>query len=206
MHNGETGTVDVDGACKADTHCRVPSHQDLTDTQGRSPYDDVVEGEGPENPRGHQQMYDDRGRPINPETKRINKDIIRSHNEVMMVIGVAEPENGIIEAQAESARRHHRYEDRIGRRLMLIGGILETTAIWGVNGMRQRILLYKEYSQQTFHGIFQLVWKQQSLSSYLFGGLPSFMASTFLEQLANLQARKYPVYVVSFSGHACRHH
>lgn len=86
-------------------------------------------------------MYDERGRPINPETKRINRDVIRSHNEVMMVIGVAEPENGIAEAQAEAALKHREYEDRIGRRLLLAGGVLETAAIWGVNGMRQRILV-----------------------------------------------------------------
>ncbi|KAK4137476.1 hypothetical protein BT67DRAFT_414835, partial [Trichocladium antarcticum] len=159
---------------------------------GRSPYDDVVQGEGPEDSRDSQQMYDERGRPINPETKRINRDVIRSHNEVMMVIGVAEPENGIAEAQAEAALKHREYEDRIGRRLLLAGGVLETAAIWGVNGMRQRILLYKEYSQATFHGMFGLVWRQQSISSYFFGGLPSFLASTILEQLAVPGSKKYP--------------
>jgi hypothetical protein len=101
----------------------------------------VVQGEGVEDPRGPEQLYDDRGRPINPETKRINRDVIRSHNEVMMVIGVAEPENGIAEAQLEASHNHHRYEDRIGRRLLLTGAVLETAAIWGVNGMRQRILV-----------------------------------------------------------------
>ncbi|GAB1314190.1 ER-bound oxygenase mpaB/mpaB'/Rubber oxygenase catalytic domain-containing protein [Madurella fahalii] len=167
---------------------------------GRSPYDDVVLGEGPENPRGHQQMYDERGRPINPETKRINRDVIRSHNEVMMVIGVAEPENCTVDSEAEAARRHHQYEDRIGRRLLLAGGVLETAGIWGVNGMRQRILLYKEYSQVTFHGMFRLVWNQQSLASYFLAGLPSFLASTVLEQLAIPGSRKYPVlqYVTTY--------
>lgn len=91
-------------------------------------------------------MYDEGGRPINPETKRINKDVIRSHNEVMMVIGVAEPENGTAEAQAEAARKHHQYEDRIGRRLLLLGGVLETAGIWGINGMRQRILVSRSHS------------------------------------------------------------
>jgi hypothetical protein len=101
----------------------------------------VVQGEGLEDPRSPEQLYDDRGRPINPETKRINRDVIRSHNEVMMVIGVAEPENGIAEAQLEASQKHHRYENRIGRRLLLTGAVLKTAAIWGVNGMRQRILV-----------------------------------------------------------------
>ncbi|KAJ4306416.1 hypothetical protein N0V88_001217 [Collariella sp. IMI 366227] len=158
---------------------------------GRSPYDDVVMGEGPEDPRGHKQLYDERGRPINLETKRINRDVIRSHNEVMMVIGVAEPENGI-DVQAEAARKHHQYEERIGRRLLLAGGIVETTAIWGINGMRQRILLYKPYSQTNFYGMFELLRSQQSISSYFFNGLPTFMASTILEQLALPEFKKRP--------------
>jgi hypothetical protein len=112
----------------------------------------VVPGEGPEDPRGPRQQYDERGRPINPETKRINRDVVRSHNEVMMVIGVAEPENGIVEAQAEAARRHHQYEDRMGRRLLLVGGVLETAAIWGVNGMRQRILVGRPITAGMYAG------------------------------------------------------
>ncbi|KAH6636975.1 hypothetical protein F5144DRAFT_620093 [Chaetomium tenue] len=162
---------------------------------GRSPYDEVVPGEGPEDSRSPQQLYDERGRPINPETKRINRDVIRSHNEVMMVIGVAEPENSAADAQLEAARRHHQYEDRIGRRLLLAGGVLESAAIWGVNGMRQRILLYKPYSQTTFYGMFQLAWSQQSVGSYFFGGLPSFLASTLLEQLPAPELKKTTFWV-----------
>ncbi|KAL2197432.1 hypothetical protein P885DRAFT_34812 [Corynascus similis CBS 632.67] len=168
---------------------------------GRSPYDDVVPGEGPEDPRAPRQQYDERGRPINPETKRINRDVIRSHNEVMMVIGVAEPENSTVDAQADAAREQQRYEDRVGRMLLLYGGVLNTAAIWGVNGMRQRILLYKSYSQATFYGMFKMVSNQQSLGPYLFGGLPSFLASTLLEQLPALGLiRKTPLtrYVTSY--------
>ncbi|KAL2134240.1 hypothetical protein VTI74DRAFT_673 [Chaetomium olivicolor] len=159
---------------------------------GRSPYDDVVMGTGPEDPRGPRQLYDERGRPINPETKRINRGVIRSHNEVMMVIGVAEPEHDGIDPQAEAALKHHRYEDRIGRRLLLAGSIVETATIWGVNGMRQRILLYKPYSQTTFYGMFELVRSQQSLTSYFFNGLPTFLASTLLEQLAPIEFKRRP--------------
>jgi hypothetical protein len=69
----------------------------------------------------------------------------------MMVIGVAEPENGFVEAQAEAARRHRQYEDRVGRRLLLAGGVFETAAIWGVNGMRQRILVSTRNSRMHGH-------------------------------------------------------
>ncbi|KAL2151876.1 hypothetical protein VTH82DRAFT_5060 [Thermothelomyces myriococcoides] len=153
---------------------------------GRSPYDEVVPGEGPEDPRAPRQLYDERGRPINPETKRINRDVIRSHNEVMMVIGVAEPENSLFDAQAEAAREQQRYEDRVGRKLLLYSSVLNTAAIWGINGMRQRILLYKPYSHTTFYGMFRMAWSPQSLGPYLFGGLPSYLANMLLGQLPAL--------------------
>jgi hypothetical protein len=45
--------------------------------------------------------------------------------------------------------------------------------------------------------MFQLAWQEQSLGSYFFGGLPSFLASTVLEQLAVPDYKKYPMYAVS---------
>ncbi|KAK3988611.1 hypothetical protein QBC44DRAFT_292536 [Cladorrhinum sp. PSN332] len=162
---------------------------------GRSPYDEVIPGEGQPDPpvNGYVQQYDERGRPINPETKRINKDVIRSHNEVMTVIGVAEPDNGIIEAQAEAAIRHHRRDDAIGRRLVFAAGFLETSCIWGVNGIRQRILLYKEYSNVSFYNMFHLARTEQSTTAFFLGGLPSFMVSTLIDQGSiRLELPNYP--------------
>lgn len=42
--------------------------------------------------------------------------------------------------------------------------------------------------------MFQLAWDEQSLGSYFFGGLPSFLASTVLEQLAVPDYKTYPLY------------
>ncbi|KAK5662986.1 hypothetical protein OQA88_6400 [Cercophora sp. LCS_1] len=150
---------------------------------GRSPYDDVVQGTGQNNPRAPPQEYDGRGRPVNPNTRRINRDVIRSHNEVMQVIGVAEPDNGAAEAAEAAARRKHvEFENRIGSRLFLASGILDTAVVWGINGMRQRILLYKQFSTAPFHDLSRILRSQQSISSYLFSGLPSFVLSTVLQE------------------------
>lgn len=89
-----------------------------------------------------QQQYDHRGRPVNPETKRINRDIIRSHNEVMLVIGVAEPENPNAGPEAESERRHEAHEEVIGLRLAAAAKrCIETAGVFGIHGLRQRILV-----------------------------------------------------------------
>ncbi|KAK0728144.1 hypothetical protein B0T26DRAFT_748410 [Lasiosphaeria miniovina] len=156
----------------------------ISQALGRSPYDDVVPGDpdAPADPQSNNpQMYDERGRPVNEETRRINRDIIRSHNEVMQVIGVAEPDTGAAETQAQAlANAHGSYENSVGNNLDMLGGVLGTSIAWGVSGVRQRVLLYDLYSQVPFHELFRLHRQYQSWPSYLYAGLPSFIVGTAL--------------------------
>ncbi|KAG5916055.1 hypothetical protein E4U42_007815 [Claviceps africana] len=150
---------------------------------GRSPYDDVVDGEGQDDSRQPMQQYDHRGRPINPDTKRLNRDIIRAHNEVMLVIGVAEPEKPWPGAEATSKRIHELHEDGIGFRL---GSISRTcvapVGILGVLGLRQRILIYKRYSHIPFWGLFKQARTNFSIPRDLLAGAPSSLAICYVEE------------------------
>ncbi|KAJ2899978.1 hypothetical protein MKZ38_002697 [Zalerion maritima] len=149
---------------------------------GRSPYDDVVQGTGVGDPREPEHLYDERGRPYNPESRRLNRDIIRSHNEVMLVIGVAEPENGIPEAQAESLREFHMHEEYWGWTLLKAGKRLVSTAMWGVNGTRQRILLYKRYAKvDPIGGLIKHERQHFGFWRYFFSGLPCFLVEQGIE-------------------------
>jgi hypothetical protein len=86
------------------------------------------------------QQYDHGGRPINPDTVRINRDIIRSHNQVMFIIGIAEPENP--GPEIDSQRRHGAYEESVGLKLASSAKrCVEAVGIFGVNGLRDRILV-----------------------------------------------------------------
>lgn len=153
---------------------------------GRSPYDDVVIGDGEGDIRAPVQLYDERGRPVNPDTKRINKDVIRSHNEVMLVIGVAEPENTADELKVEAVRRrkHDQRDDDVGRVLLNVGRALEIGGVWGVNGLRQRILLYRQYANVPFYDLFKYEHTQRSASSILLTGLPAFALNHALKQIS----------------------
>lgn len=85
-------------------------------------------------------MYDSRGRPVNPETKKIHRDMVRAHNEVMQVIGVAEADNNAA-AEVETQRQHHYYEDTMGDKILRIGRTTLIHGVWGLVGARQRILV-----------------------------------------------------------------
>ena len=72
----------------------------------------------------------------------MNRDIVRSHNEVMLVIGVAEQENPNLDPEAESQRRHEAHERTIGSTLISsFSNCVETVGIFGLHGARQRILV-----------------------------------------------------------------
>ncbi|KAK5993428.1 hypothetical protein PT974_06859 [Cladobotryum mycophilum] len=149
---------------------------------GRSPYDDVVQGEGEEDPREPSQQYDHGGRPINPDTMRMNRDIIRSHNEVMLVIGVAEPENPNAGPEADLQRRHEAHEESIGLKLASAAKrCVESVGIFGVNGLRDRILIYKRYSRIPFWELYQLARRDFSFCRDILPGVPASFLTSYVE-------------------------
>ncbi|KAI0396132.1 hypothetical protein F5Y17DRAFT_420464 [Xylariaceae sp. FL0594] len=152
---------------------------------GRSPYDDVVEGEGEPDPHEPPRQYDERGRIVNPETKRIHRDIIRAHNEVMLVIGVAEPDNPTANDLASEAwRLHQEYENVAGRNFLHVGRVLGVVGIWGIHGIRQRAIVYREAATLSFMELMAMEWRTRSRSQLLTTGMPSFFGSWALQWAA----------------------
>ncbi|KAI0011163.1 hypothetical protein F4779DRAFT_574526 [Xylariaceae sp. FL0662B] len=140
---------------------------------GRSPYDDVVDGEGEADPHEPEKRYDVTGRIINPETRQTIRDVIRAHNEVMLVIGVAEPENyGVSPTEIESARQYQDYESQTGRTLHSLGRTLGILGVWGVVSIRQRILVYKKRADVPFLRLLHTERISHSFARLCFGGVP----------------------------------
>ncbi|KAK9799238.1 hypothetical protein AB5N19_04674 [Seiridium cardinale] len=148
---------------------------------GRSPYDDVVAGTGQDDPHEPQRQYDEKGRIINPETKQRIKNVIRAHNEVMLVIGVAEPENSGESPEVAMAREHQAYESETGRTLINIGRSLHPLGTWGIQGVRQRLMLFQPYSNVAFLHLMQYEREHHSLTQLVFTGLPSFAIMRSIE-------------------------
>ncbi|KAI0490931.1 hypothetical protein F4859DRAFT_459791 [Xylaria cf. heliscus] len=158
-------------------------HEPLTSLAlGRSPYDDVVEGEGEADAQEPPRQYDEHGRVVNEDSKRINKDIIRAHNEVMLVIGVAEQDpGGPSSAVGDSTRLHNEYENSTGRNFLRLGRVLVVVGIWGVHGVRQRILVYRDAARFPFLDLMQRETRTHSASQLLFAGMPSFFSAWSLQ-------------------------
>ncbi|KAF5027859.1 hypothetical protein F66182_47 [Fusarium sp. NRRL 66182] len=164
---------------------------------GRSPYDDVVQWDDDHDDQqtadNPVQQYDHRGRPVNPETKRVNRDIIRSHNEVMLVIGVAEQEDPTSNPEAESERRHTMYEDDMGVTLAFSAlRCVDTPGAFGLDGLRQRILIYKRYSHIPFWDLYAQSRNEFSISRDLLPGATVSLLSNYIDRQVALLWRDRP--------------
>jgi len=106
---------------------------------GRGHYEEEVIW-GPEGREPQGQQYNARGYPRNPQTKLREKDNVRAANEVMQTTGVVEDaEVAKSKIQAEMAAKNQ--ETFTGLRLMEVGKAALVGGVWGVLGLRRRILV-----------------------------------------------------------------
>ncbi|GAP84106.1 hypothetical protein SAMD00023353_0601170 [Rosellinia necatrix] len=158
-------------------------HEPLTSLAlGRSPYDAVFEGEGEADPQEPPREYDQHGRVVNEASKQLNKNIIRAHNEVMLVIGVAEQEpSGPSYSTSESTRLYTEDQNRKGGYFLHLGRVLVVAGIWGVHGVRQRILVYRETAGLPFLDLIRREGRTHTIPRLLFAGMPSFFTAWSLQ-------------------------
>jgi hypothetical protein len=118
-----------------------PAEQTQTKTrQGRGHYEEeVIENTEASTSRSSQQ-YNDRGYPRNSETKRLEREHVRAANEVMQVTGVVE-DSIAAQIKANQYLRDKNQETFTGLRLMEAGRAVLVGGVWGVLGLRRRILV-----------------------------------------------------------------
>ncbi len=86
------------------------------------------------------QQYNERGHPRNPETKRREREHVRAANEVMQVTGVVE-DSLLAKLKARENSRMKTQETFVGLRLLEFGRAALVGGVWGVLGLRRRILV-----------------------------------------------------------------
>lgn len=114
---------------------------------GRGHYEDEViidSNGGAEGSRS--QQYNDRGYPKNSETKRREREQVRAANEVMQVTGVVEDSIAAKAKVAEFIAKKNQ-ETLNGLRLMEVGRATLVGGVWGVLGLRRRILVWIPFLQ-----------------------------------------------------------
>ncbi|TVY84777.1 hypothetical protein LSUE1_G001401 [Lachnellula suecica] len=161
---------------------------------GRGPYEDhVVDWDGEESREHNGQLYNEHGHPRNPETRRREREHVRAANEVMQVTGIVE-DSSATKAKAAELQFEKTKETFTGLRMMEAGRAVLIGGVWGVLGLRRRILLYRPYAEV---GLFQILKRetaQYGLLHVIGSGLPTvvtyhvadwvaFLAETILDAI-----------------------
>jgi hypothetical protein len=120
----------------------VPPVSKLTNSQGRGHYEEevIVNPEAEASSGPNPQQYNDRGYPRNPETKRQEREHVRAANEVMQVTGVVE-DSLAAKVKASQFMNEKNQETLTGLRFMEGGRAVLVGGVWGVLGLRRRILV-----------------------------------------------------------------
>ncbi|RKF71187.1 hypothetical protein GcC1_105001 [Golovinomyces cichoracearum] len=121
-----------------------------------------------------EQSYNHRGHPINPETKRRERENIRAANEVMLASGIVE-DAAVAMERSRKDEEEKQIESFIGFKLIEVGRAFLHTGVWGVIGLRRRILvgeLYKPYTILKITEILHREKEKSSLHHVFFSGLP----------------------------------
>ncbi|KAF4633624.1 hypothetical protein G7Y89_g4486 [Cudoniella acicularis] len=142
---------------------------------GRGPYEDELLDEPPNQIFPTGQQYNEHGHPRNPETKRREREHVRAANEVMQVTGVVEDSNAA-KLKAAKYLRLKTNDTLTGLRLMEFGRAALVGGVWGVLGLRRRILLYKPYAQVGLLQILQNETAQHGALTVFGAGLPAVLA------------------------------
>lgn len=95
------------------------------------------------------QYYDEHGHPVNPETKRRQREQTRASNEVMQATGVVE-ESSVTKAKEKALREEEEKETIMGLRLLEFGRAALVGGVWGVLGLRRRILVRPKLVGSTY--------------------------------------------------------
>ncbi|KAJ5035292.1 uncharacterized protein L3040_007767 [Drepanopeziza brunnea f. sp. 'multigermtubi'] len=149
---------------------------------GRGHYEEEVVDTGPLDPH-NSQKYDRKGYPRNPQTRRHERDQVRAANEVMQVTGVVEDALAA-QLKAHESMREKNEETLTGLRLMEVGRAVLVAGVWGVMGLRRRILLYRPYAET---GLLDLVRQERAVRGIprmLLTGLPAVGAYHALDMMS----------------------
>ncbi|KAH9210993.1 hypothetical protein DL95DRAFT_342430 [Leptodontidium sp. 2 PMI_412] len=141
---------------------------------GRGHYEDEIIETAAEGSQSTQE-YNDRGHPRNPETKRREREHVRAANEVMQVTGVVEDAMAAREKATQMIFDKHQ-ELVLGLRFIEVGRAVLVGGVWGVMGLRRRVLLYKPYAGMRFVDILRQERAVSGVPHMFLSGVPTVIA------------------------------
>ncbi|KAI9818137.1 MAG: hypothetical protein M1827_000762 [Pycnora praestabilis] len=143
-------------------------------------------------PEHYAQRYDARGHASNLESRSMSRALIRAQNDVLATVGVCvgvRPDKKLLDgspgvdtltkpekAKVESVMK----ENEIGLFLAAADSSLFFLGLWGARGLRNRLQVFRSYSDTPLHLLFISQRKHYGWIGILFGGMPAFLVAHLL--------------------------
>lgn len=134
------------------------------------------------------QQYNDRGHPVNLQSRARARAVRNSCNDVLSVIGLVERKDDAADSKTNTSSKPNASlvqavedEDAVGASLTLGGLYLHDVTCWWTAGMTNRLFVYGCSSARSFADIFITQRRSMGLANFMFAGLvPAFTAGTVL--------------------------
>ncbi|KAE8157847.1 hypothetical protein BDV40DRAFT_277190 [Aspergillus tamarii] len=162
---------------------------------GRSPYEaperhvDPTAGLGnptqqrisPRYADGYVQHYDERGHPINPESKSFGRELRRAKNDILSTMGIVVSEDGNASGLSEQQKIDMiAAENDYGLVMATLDQISVFLGSWWTSSLTGRIQTFRSYTHIPLMGIIAHERASYGILGFYFAGIPAWALSTCL--------------------------
>ncbi|PLB54472.1 hypothetical protein P170DRAFT_397986 [Aspergillus steynii IBT 23096] len=182
---------------------------------GRSPYEAPERPQGPTAELAHPaqrrrsalhaddyvQHYDERGHPVNPESKVFGRQLRRAKNDILSTMGIVVSEDGTASGPTEQQRADMlAAENDYGLVMATIDQVSVFLGGWWASSLAGRIQTFKSYTHAPLSGIISYERAFLGVPRFYFAGIPAWAMSTCLsicrhhplERLISLVQSQFP--------------
>ncbi|KAE8394587.1 hypothetical protein BDV23DRAFT_196121 [Aspergillus alliaceus] len=162
---------------------------------GRSPYEAPEQPESPAVDRGnltqqrvpplyadeYVQQYDERGHPINPESKSFGRELRRAKNDILSTMGIVVSEDGNASGLSEQQKIDIiAAENDYGLVMATLDQVSVFLGSWWTSSLMGRIQTFKSYTHAPLMSIISHERASFGILGFYFAGIPAWALSTCL--------------------------
>ncbi|RAH41645.1 uncharacterized protein BO95DRAFT_446804 [Aspergillus brunneoviolaceus CBS 621.78] len=130
------------------------------------------------------QHYDERGHPINPESKYFGRELRRAKNDVLSTMGIVVSEEGNMGGPTEQQKIDMiAAENDYGLVMATLDQISVFLGSWWTSSLMGRILTFKSYTHVPLLSMIHLERTKHGIMGFYFAGIPAWAVSTCLSFL-----------------------
>ncbi|GKZ77298.1 hypothetical protein AnigIFM56816_010100 [Aspergillus niger] len=128
---------------------------------------------------GYVQHYDERGHPINPESKSFGRELRRAKNDILSTMGIVVSEDGNVSGPSEQQKLDIiAAENDYGLVMATLDQVSVFLGSWWTSSLLGRVQTFKSYTRLPLLSIVRLERSAYGIWGFYFAGIPAWAVST----------------------------